>query len=188
MAWDISYAKNTGQNRGNDKYTISYSYTFVNSTNPGKPAIPCDVASASSAIKSATLQPYCSSLLGYTTPVTTATESTIVTVPAGTSTSNVVPLATTVVTSTQLVAVTQVRKRALPVATPNPCTDDHSLTRRDEPLEANAKNPDGTFVDQILVPDVVTEPAEGAAPTETPAVARRDAVPAPLANVPGKIR
>lgn len=160
MAWDSSYAKYTGQNRGNDKYTISYSYTFVNSTNPGKPAIPCAVASASSAIKSATLQPYCSSLLGYTAPVTTATASTIVTVPAGTSTSNVVPLATAVVTSTQLVTVT-------------PVHDDN--------------NPDGTVVDQIPVPEVITETVEGVAPTEIPAVARRDAVPGPLANVPGKL-
>ncbi|KAK6819440.1 hypothetical protein PG987_015923 [Apiospora arundinis] len=189
MAWDSSYAKNTGQNRGNDKYTIAYSYSFVNSTNPGKPAIPCNVASATSAIKSATLQPYCSSLLGYTTPVTTATQSAFVTVPAGTSTTNIVPLATSVVTSTQLVAVTQVRKRDLPAATPTPCKDDHSLKRRDAPLVANAKNHDGTFVDLIKAPDVVSQPAENATSATastsaaTTGLARRDAVPSPLANL-----
>ncbi|KAK8011633.1 hypothetical protein PG990_010598 [Apiospora arundinis] len=189
MAWDSSYAKNTGQNRGNDKYTIAYSYSFVNSTNPGKPAIPCNVASATSAIKSATLQPYCSSLLGYTTPVTTATQSAFITVPAGTSTTNIVPLATSVVTSTQLVAVTQVRKRDLPAATPTPCKDDHSLKRRDAPLVANAKNHDGTFVDLIKAPDVVSQPAENATSATastsaaTTGLARRDAVPSPLANL-----
>lgn len=202
MAWDASYAKNTGQYRGNDKYTIAYSYSFVNGTDPGKPAIPCNVASASSAIKSATLQPYCSSLLGYTTPVTTATASTTVTVPAGTSTSNVVPLATSVVTSTQLVAITQVRKRALPSAAPTKrCTDDHTLKRRDDtPLSPNAKNEDGTFVDVIKAPDVVSEPAADVTATTAPAgnstttalaetttaLARRDAVPSPLANLAGK--
>lgn len=185
MAWDSSYAKNTGETRGNDRYTISYSYSFVNSTNPGQPAIPCNVASAASAIKSASLQPYCSSLLGYTTPVTTATESTTVTVPAGTSTSNVVPLATAVVTSTQLVAVTQVRKRALAEAAPTPCDHDHSLKRREEALEPSATNTDGTFVDQIQAPDVVSEPVDGPAPTEAPVVARRGATPGPLADVPG---
>ncbi|KAK8097518.1 hypothetical protein PG984_016657 [Apiospora sp. TS-2023a] len=213
MAWDPSYAKNTGQYRGSDRYTIAYSYSFVNGTDPGKPAIPCNVASASSVIKSATLQPYCSSLLGYTTPLTTATASTTVTVPAGTSTSNVVPLATSVVTSTQLVAITQVKKRALPSATAptvKPCTDDHTLKRRDDapPLAPNAKNEDGTFVDIIKAPDVVSEPAENATATATgitpagnstatassaettttAALARRDAVPSPLANVAGKSR
>lgn len=207
MGWDARFAKNTGQYRGNDRYTIAYSYTFVNGTDPGKPTIPCNVASASSAIKSASLQPYCSSLLGYTTPVTTATASTTVTVAAGTSTSNVVPLATSVVTSTQLVAVTQVRKRDLPAAAAptKRCTDDHSLTRRDDapPLAPNAKNEDGTFVDVILAPDVASEPAEGAVtatatttpagnmtnstPAETTtALARRDAVPSPLANLASK--
>ncbi|KAK7968634.1 hypothetical protein PG988_007707 [Apiospora saccharicola] len=181
MAWDPSYAKNTGQYRGSDRYTIAYSYGFVNGTDPGKPAIPCNVASASSAIKSATLQPYCSSLLGYTTPLTTATASTTLTVPAGTSTSNVVPLATSVVTSTQLVAITQ-----------------PEAPRRRPPLAPNAKNEDGTFVDVILAPDVVSEPAENATATATAsaettttaALARRDAVavPSPLANVAGNRR
>lgn len=41
MSWDPKYATNTGQWRGNDRYTISYSYTYVNSTDPGKPAGPC---------------------------------------------------------------------------------------------------------------------------------------------------
>ncbi|KAK8119239.1 uncharacterized protein PG998_003865 [Apiospora kogelbergensis] len=187
MAWDNSYAKNTGQYRGNDKYTIAYSFTFVNGTNPGKPAIPCNVASATSAIQSATLQPYCSSLLGYTTPVTTATASTTVTVAAGTSTSTIAPQATTVVTSTQLVAITSIRKRDLPAATPTPCNDDHSLKRRNETLAPNAKNDDGTFVDIIKAPDVVTEPAEiTTTSATTTALGRRDSVPSALANVAGE--
>jgi hypothetical protein len=33
--WDASYATNGGQQRGDDYYSISYSYTYSNSTNPG---------------------------------------------------------------------------------------------------------------------------------------------------------
>ncbi|KAH7014187.1 uncharacterized protein B0I36DRAFT_355439 [Microdochium trichocladiopsis] len=42
MAWDPSYAKNKGQWRGNDHYTINQSYSFVNQTNHGTSRYPCN--------------------------------------------------------------------------------------------------------------------------------------------------
>ncbi|KXJ87526.1 hypothetical protein Micbo1qcDRAFT_236389 [Microdochium bolleyi] len=41
MAWDASYAKNTGQYRGQDHYTIDQSFSFTNATSPGAPRYPC---------------------------------------------------------------------------------------------------------------------------------------------------
>ncbi|KAK1701938.1 hypothetical protein BDP67DRAFT_483913 [Colletotrichum lupini] len=101
-SWDNSYAVNNGQWRGSDHYTISYSFSYTNATDAGKPRIPCAVASASSAIVTSSLQPYCSSLLGYTTPVTTATETDFTTIPATTVVSTVTPLTTSYSTTTQL--------------------------------------------------------------------------------------
>ena len=63
QTWASSYAVNTGETRNGDKYTIAFSYSFSNKTDGGKPRYPCNVASASSAIVSASLQSYCSSLL-----------------------------------------------------------------------------------------------------------------------------
>lgn len=87
QTWSMSYAKNTGYYYGSDKYTVGFSYTFSNKTDGGKPRYPCNVASASSAIVSATLQSYCSSLLSVTgstqtvtvTPTVSATTLTTVT-------------------------------------------------------------------------------------------------------------
>lgn len=136
MAWDASkYGTNTGQYRGSDRYTIAYSYTFVDSTNPGKPMLPCDVASATSIIKTSSLQPFCSSLLGFTTPLTTVTIPTIVTVPSATVTETVTPVVTTTATTTSLVAVSQFAKRDVP--TPTPCSHDHSVKRRDETCDSD---------------------------------------------------
>jgi hypothetical protein len=43
--WDSSYATNTGQTRGTDVYTIEYSYSYSNLTQPG---FVCPAASSSS--------------------------------------------------------------------------------------------------------------------------------------------
>ncbi|KAI1748176.1 hypothetical protein F4782DRAFT_542971 [Xylaria castorea] len=84
MSWDATYSSTSGQWRDGDHYSVAYSFTYTNSTSPGSPRIPCPVASASSLISSSTLQPYCSSLLGYTTPVVTSTQVVPVTVPSTT--------------------------------------------------------------------------------------------------------
>ncbi|KAH0000501.1 hypothetical protein KCU78_g15344, partial [Aureobasidium melanogenum] len=86
QTWSSSYAKNTGYYYGSDHYTIGFSYTFSNSTNGGQPRYPCNVASASSAIVSASLQPYCSSLLGFNPASATQTITVTPTVKATTLT------------------------------------------------------------------------------------------------------
>lgn len=88
-AWPTSYATNTGQYRGADLWKIMNSYTFTNATSPGAPNKVGAIYQARNEIKANTLQPYCSSLLGYTTAVTTVT-----------STSTTTPLTTTFTTST----------------------------------------------------------------------------------------
>ncbi|KAL3420929.1 hypothetical protein PVAG01_07374 [Phlyctema vagabunda] len=40
-SWDRSYAVNRGQYRGSDKYTISYSFSVSNATNPNPPPTSC---------------------------------------------------------------------------------------------------------------------------------------------------
>jgi hypothetical protein len=88
QTWSQSYAKNNGYYYGSDHYTVGFSYTFSNKTDGGKPRYPCNVASASSAIVSASLQPYCSALFsvsGSTSIVTvtpTVSATTLVTVSA----------------------------------------------------------------------------------------------------------
>ncbi|KAI1350943.1 hypothetical protein F5Y01DRAFT_134781 [Xylaria sp. FL0043] len=85
MSWDATYAPaNDGQWQGNDHYSVAYSFTYANSTSPGAPRIPCPVATASSLIVASTLEPYCSTLLGYTTPVVTSTQVDTLTVPSTT--------------------------------------------------------------------------------------------------------
>ena len=75
-SWSSSYATNVGQYRGNDHFLIEYSYTFSNSTNPGSANKNGAVHQASQAISYSSLQTYCSTLLGYTTPVTTVQATT----------------------------------------------------------------------------------------------------------------
>ncbi|PSK60141.1 hypothetical protein B9Z65_1039 [Elsinoe australis] len=72
-SWPLQYATNKGMTYGKDVYTIGSSYAFVNSTSPGAPYYPCDVASATSVIEKSTYQPFCSTLLGYTPTVSTVT-------------------------------------------------------------------------------------------------------------------
>ncbi|KAI0197983.1 hypothetical protein F4808DRAFT_269718 [Astrocystis sublimbata] len=107
MSWDVSYASTSGQTRGRDHYTVAYSFTYSNATSPGSPRIPCPVASASSLISaSPSLQPYCSTLLGYTTPVVTSTEVVPVTVPSATTVSTLKITTTITSTATTYVRVT----------------------------------------------------------------------------------
>ncbi|KAI6859842.1 glycoside hydrolase [Hortaea werneckii] len=72
-SWPASYATNKGQYRGSDHFTIQYSFAYSNSANPGAACKDRAVHQASRDISYSSLQPYCSSLLGYTIPVATAT-------------------------------------------------------------------------------------------------------------------
>ncbi|KAI0416359.1 hypothetical protein F5X98DRAFT_388110 [Xylaria grammica] len=84
LSWDATYSLTSGQWRDGDHYSVAYSFTYSNSTSPGSPRIPCPVATASSLIAASTLQPYCSSLLSYTTPIVTSTQVVPITVPSTT--------------------------------------------------------------------------------------------------------
>jgi len=83
-AWPQTYATNGGQWRGQDQYTVDYSfgYSKIASSSDINPLVGDSKGATYQAvadIKWNTLQPYCSSLLGYTTPVTTITSMTTVT-------------------------------------------------------------------------------------------------------------
>ncbi|KAI4701025.1 hypothetical protein J4E89_010861 [Alternaria sp. Ai002NY15] len=99
--WAKSVAVNDGQYRGDDHYTIASSYSYSNTADPGKPKLPCDVAAAKSAIVASSLQPFCSTLLGYTTPVATVIATEFTTVPATTIVNTVSPVVTATTTVTQ---------------------------------------------------------------------------------------
>ncbi|KAI4944730.1 hypothetical protein J4E91_008417 [Alternaria rosae] len=99
--WAKSVAVNDGQYRGDDHYTIASSYSYSNTADPGKPKLPCDVAAAKSAIVASTLQPFCSTLLGYTTPVSTVIATEFTTVPATTLINTASPVVTATTTVTQ---------------------------------------------------------------------------------------
>ncbi|KAH6637820.1 hypothetical protein C7974DRAFT_411282 [Boeremia exigua] len=66
--WDESFATNNGQYRGDDHYTIQYSFSFTDSTDDGVPVCPNDL----SYLKSSG-QEFCTSFIGYSEPSTTAT-------------------------------------------------------------------------------------------------------------------
>ncbi|KAG9604408.1 hypothetical protein KCU86_g583, partial [Aureobasidium melanogenum] len=78
-AWNSTYAVNGGQWWGEDQYVVSYSFGYPK-LNPGiDPSIGDPVGAEYQAvadIKWASLQPFCSSYLGYTTPITTITTTT----------------------------------------------------------------------------------------------------------------
>ncbi|KAI5195519.1 hypothetical protein AUEXF2481DRAFT_8237 [Aureobasidium subglaciale EXF-2481] len=75
-AWDKSYAVNGGQFRGKDQYLVSYSFGYPKS-NPGiSPTVGDSQGAAYQAvadIKWSSLQPFCSTLLGYSIPVSSVT-------------------------------------------------------------------------------------------------------------------
>ncbi|KAK5123636.1 hypothetical protein LTR85_002674 [Meristemomyces frigidus] len=96
-SWSSSYATNTGQYRGTDHFMIDYSYSFTNSTGMVSPNKNGAVHQASIDITYATLQTYCSTLLGYATPLATVTSTTTIT-PVLTSTNTELATATVTVT------------------------------------------------------------------------------------------
>jgi hypothetical protein len=95
--WGSSYAVNSGQWRGQDQYLVSYSFGFAKS-NPGVAPTVGDSQGAMYQARqdmtyfpsqlTSTFMPYCSSLLGYTIPLTTVTPSTTAT-PLTTTTTTV---------------------------------------------------------------------------------------------------
>jgi len=116
--WPDSYAVNSGQTRDSVRYFIGYSYTFANSTSA---SIAPKVGDKNGAIYQArqdmtyypsqltsTFQPFCSSVLGYTIPVASATALTTVT-----------PVVSSTVYSTAIVTVANAKRAA---ATPDVLT------------------------------------------------------------------
>lgn len=120
----VDNVKNHGQWRDSFHVVIAGSNGYVSNR-------PCPVDYATSAILANTLQPYCSSLLGYTTPVTTLVSTELTAVPSTTITVTSVPLTTETVTTTTLSAVTnQMLKRDLT----KPTAASEPKLRRDVPL------------------------------------------------------
>jgi hypothetical protein len=88
-AWPIKYATNGGQWRGQDQYTVDYSFGYAK-TDAGIDPLVGDSKGATyqavADIKWSSLQPFCSTYLGYTTPLSTVTATATIT-PVSTSTS-----------------------------------------------------------------------------------------------------
>lgn len=74
--WDASYATNNGQYRGEDHYTIQYSFGFTDESDDGVPVCPNDLAYLNS-----NGQEFCTSYIGYKEPTTTATTTATTTPP-----------------------------------------------------------------------------------------------------------
>ncbi|TKX19047.1 hypothetical protein C1H76_8938 [Elsinoe australis] len=72
-SWPKSFATNSGQWRGADQYIVRNSYAVSNKTSPGAPCKDCAVRQASKDISWHSIQPYCSSVLGYSPATTTVT-------------------------------------------------------------------------------------------------------------------
>ncbi|KAI5242789.1 hypothetical protein E4T43_04582 [Aureobasidium subglaciale] len=93
-AWESSYATNSGQTRGNDKYTVSMSYTYTNISSQAPSHVVgykdgaihqalTDMRYFPDQLKS-TFIPFCSSVLSYTPIVATVTVTSMTT-PTSTS-------------------------------------------------------------------------------------------------------
>lgn len=81
-AWPIKYATNGGQWRGTDQYLVSYSFGYSKTDAGIDPTVGDSKGAAYQAwadIKWSSLQPFCSTLLGYTTPVSSVTATTSIT-------------------------------------------------------------------------------------------------------------
>ncbi|KAH0341844.1 hypothetical protein KCU81_g6025, partial [Aureobasidium melanogenum] len=104
-AWDSTYAVNGGQWWGDNQYLVSYSFGYPK-LNPGiNPTVGDAVGAEYQAvadIKWATLQPFCSSYLGYTAAVKTIT-----------TTATVTGVTSQTTTAAQSQTTTQNQKRAL---------------------------------------------------------------------------
>lgn len=90
-SWPQSYATNVGQYRGSDHFLIEYSFAYSNNTNPGAPCASCAVAQATRAISYSTLQPFCSSYLGYSAASVSTQIATVSTDVTSTVTATVTP-------------------------------------------------------------------------------------------------
>ncbi|KAG9568413.1 hypothetical protein KCU71_g2119, partial [Aureobasidium melanogenum] len=125
-SWTNKYATNVGQYRGNDHYTVGFSYSFSNLTDAGTAPNPAAaVAQAKGEIFASSLQSYCSTLLSYNdlNAYVTAT-STKIPVSTVTSTSTLKVKASSSTTSSSSKA-SSLSKRALPsssLATPTALT------------------------------------------------------------------
>ncbi|KAH0343596.1 hypothetical protein KCU83_g8814, partial [Aureobasidium melanogenum] len=108
-SWPASYATNVGQYQGNDHFLISYSYAYSNQTNPGSACKDCAVHQASAEVTASSLQPYCSSILGYTALTATAT-NTVTTTPLVTITATVTTTIAQSATVTDITTVLQKRQ------------------------------------------------------------------------------
>ncbi|KAJ9644470.1 hypothetical protein H2199_003433 [Coniosporium tulheliwenetii] len=170
-SWDASYAKNTGEMRGSDKYTIAFSYSFVDSQDPGKPAIPCDVAAATSLIKTSSLEPFCTNLLGYAAPTETISYTVTTTLPVTAfETSGVV---TAMFTTTAFTTVTKQHWRKRGVLTPEAlATIPPSVVSAACGLRATKVTTTDTVSETASATDLVTEfiTVPSATVTETTAV------------------
>jgi hypothetical protein len=86
-AWPIKYATNGGQWRGQDQYTVDYSFGYAKTDASVDPLVGDAKGATYQAvadIKWSKLQPFCSAYLGYSIPLSTYT-STATTVPVVTS-------------------------------------------------------------------------------------------------------
>ncbi|KAF4554910.1 Hypothetical protein D9617_3g019790 [Elsinoe fawcettii] len=84
-SWPANLATNKGQNRGGDRYLLTNSYAFTNGSNPGaKPDKPLAVYQARKAITFSSLQPFCSTLLGYSGGPSPSTTTSAATTPSTT--------------------------------------------------------------------------------------------------------
>ncbi|KAJ9629704.1 hypothetical protein H2203_002085 [Taxawa tesnikishii (nom. ined.)] len=70
QAWNSTYATNTGQYRGSDKYTISYSFSYYNSTDAGSPVCGSNDKAALSYL-STSGGDFCTAYNSYSAPTST---------------------------------------------------------------------------------------------------------------------
>ena len=112
--WPASYATNTGQVRGYDRFLIEYSFAYSNAVDPGRASPNGAVHQASQEIAASTLQPFCSSYLGYTVPVATTTSTSTVSTLATVTAPQTVTVTGSVVVATSTTVVTSI---APPVTT-----------------------------------------------------------------------
>ncbi|KAI7268903.1 hypothetical protein KC345_g7600 [Hortaea werneckii] len=136
-SWPASYATNKGQYRGSDHFTIQYSFAYSNSADPGAACKDCAVHQASRDISYLSLQPYCSSLLGYTIPVATAT----VTATEAASTTTTTTTETALTTTTAQVFVKRQEESVLPTVSTSGSLLVKVLVTATASLEARAAAP-----------------------------------------------
>ncbi|THY30948.1 hypothetical protein D6D01_03050 [Aureobasidium pullulans] len=135
-AWTSKYATKVEQWSGNDRYTVQFSYSFSNITNPGTtPNKAAAVAQAKEEIAYSTLQGYCSTLLAYNDlnayvtatstkiPVSTVTTTTTLKIKASSSSSSSSPSSSSSVkasSSSSSLKASSLSKRAVASAVSTP--------------------------------------------------------------------